>query len=232
MNLQIIDIEEFSKENKQIPKGCKYKIKVDKAKYIVDSSTITGKEILELAGKTPHTKWMLNQRVKGGGVVKIGYDEVVDLTTPGIEKFQTLPLDQTDGELRKQFSLPEEDMEYLEALNIDFETIIEGNNRWLIIQKFSVPEGYNVVETQAAIKIENGYPVAQLDMIYFNPALTRKDNKPIKAITNMVIDGRNFQRWSRHRTPQNPWRSGVDDISTHISLANFWLEREFLNEAA
>lgn len=230
MNIDIIDIEEYSKENKKVPAGCKYQIKVDKTKYIVEKSTITGREILELAGKNPYTKWLLNQRVKGGGVLKIGYDEVVDLTTPGIEKFQTLPLDQTDGEeLRKQFSLPEEDMEYLESLALDFETIIDGNAKWLILYNYKVPQGYNFSETQAAIKIENGYPVTQLDMIYFNPPLMRNDAKPIRALANMVIDGRNFQRWSRHRTPQNPWRAGVDDLSTHLSLAKYWLEREFNN---
>lgn len=229
MNIDIIDIEEFSKENKRIPKGCKYKIKVDKTKYVVDNSTITGKEILELAGKTPYTKWMLNQRVRGGGVVRVAFDEEVDLTTPGIEKFQTLPMDQTDGELRKQFSLPEEDSEFLENLSLSYETIMERNAKWLILHNFQIPEGYNIDNAQAAIKIENGYPVAQLDMIYFNPPLVRKDNRQIKALANMVIDGKNYQRWSRHRTPQNPWRPGIDDISTHISLAKYWLEREIQN---
>jgi len=230
MSQNIIDIEEFSKENKPIPQGCKYKIKIDKAKYVVDQSTITGREILELAGKTPYTKWQLNQRLKGGSVIKVGYDDVVDLTTPGIEKFQTLPLDQTDGEeLRKQFSLPEEDMEFLENINIRYETIVERNTRWLLLLNFSVPIGYNNKSVKAAFKIDNGYPVSQLDMVYFSPPLARNDNRQIKALSNQVIDGVIFQRWSRHRTPQNPWRPGVDDLSTHISLAKYWLDRELLN---
>lgn len=227
MTIQVIDIEQCSMENKKVPHGHHYKIKVDKTKYVVESSTITGREILELAGKTPYDRYLLNQRNKGGGVIKIGYDEVVDLTQPGIEKFQTLPLDQTDGELRKQFSLPEEDQEYLNNLNADYETIVERNQRWLILYDFSVPDGYNASKVKAAFKIEPAYPQTQLDMVYFYPALIRQDNKQIKALSNQVIDGVNYQRWSRHRTGKNPWRPGVDDLSTHITLAKHWLEREF-----
>jgi hypothetical protein len=230
MNIDIIDIEEYSKENKKVPAGCKYQIKVDKTKYIVETSTITGKEILELAGKTPYAKWLLNQRLRGGGVLKVGYDDVVDLTAPGIEKFQTLPLDQTDGEeLRKQFSLPEEDIEYLNTLNVEYETFIENKTRWLLLHEFLIPEGYNQTKVKAALRIEMGYPLTQIDMIYFSPSLNRLDNRQIRNLSNLIIDGEPFQQWSRHRTSQNPWRAGVDDLSTHLTLAKYWLEREFYN---
>ncbi len=95
MNTEI-DIEEFAKNNKPVPKGKKYKIKVDRTKHVTDQECMTGKEILALAGKTPHTRYQLNQRIKGS-VKKVGYDEKVDFTTPGIERFMTLPLDQTEG---------------------------------------------------------------------------------------------------------------------------------------
>lgn len=95
MNTEI-DIEEFAKNNKPVPKGKKYKIRVDRTKYVTDKECLTGREILELAGKTPHNRYQLNQKVKGS-VQKVGYDEKVDFTTPGIERFMTLPLDQTEG---------------------------------------------------------------------------------------------------------------------------------------
>lgn len=92
----IIDIEECE-EGEEIPKGCAYKIKVDGEKYIVKSEYISGKAILILAEKNPPERFQLNQKFKGGRVKKIAYDENVDLTTPGIERFMTLPLDQTEG---------------------------------------------------------------------------------------------------------------------------------------
>lgn len=94
-----IDLEDFSKENpgKGPGKGKKYQIKVDREKYKIEVDSMKGSEILELAGKKPFNKYQLNQKLRGGQVKKIGYDEVVDFTTPGIERFMTIPLDQTDG---------------------------------------------------------------------------------------------------------------------------------------
>jgi len=223
---EVIDLEEYLKENKKIPPGRRYRIKVDRQKYVVNQQRIKGRELLELAGKTPYNRWILNQRLKGGSTIKIDYNDTVDLTAPGIEKFMTLPLDQTDGELRKQFSLPEEDTEYLNSLSLPWETFVERNSKWVLIHDFKVPQGYNHSEVKVAIKIENGYPSTQLDMVYFSPALVKADNGRINAISNCVIDGISFQRWSRHRSPKNQWRPGIDDLSGHITLIKFWLERE------
>ena len=92
-----IDLELYSAEGKKVPIGQKYKIKVDRVKYTTEQEMMTGREILQLAGKSPVERFQLNQRLRGGKVVKIGYDESVDFTTPGIEKFMTIPLDQTEG---------------------------------------------------------------------------------------------------------------------------------------
>lgn len=94
---EYIDIEEYAKNGKQPPKGHKYLIKIDKAHYKVDVECMTGREILELADKKPVERFQLNQKFHGGLVKKIEYDEKVDFTQPGIERFMTLPLDQTEG---------------------------------------------------------------------------------------------------------------------------------------
>lgn len=95
--IEIIDLEEFSKENKKPPKNKKYRIRIDRQQYVVDVECMTGREILELAGKTPVEQYQLRQKLRGGQVVKIRLDEKVDFTTHGIEKFMTIPLDQTEG---------------------------------------------------------------------------------------------------------------------------------------
>ncbi len=94
---EIIDLEEYAKSGKPVPKGHHYIILIDRNKYKVERECMTGKEILILAGKTPPERFQLNQRFHGGKVVKISYDQVVCFTDPGIEKFMTLPLDQTEG---------------------------------------------------------------------------------------------------------------------------------------
>lgn len=94
---EYIDIEEFSKAGKEPPKGKKYLIRVDKAFYKVDVECMTGREILELAGKKPVERFQLNMKQRGGVVKKINYDEKICFSEPGVERFMTIPLDQTEG---------------------------------------------------------------------------------------------------------------------------------------
>lgn len=74
-----------------------YIIMIDRNTYKVEQECMTGKEILTLAGKTPVERFQLNVRYKGGKVSKVGYDQTICFSEPGIEKFMTLPLDQTEG---------------------------------------------------------------------------------------------------------------------------------------
>jgi len=74
-----------------------YEIMIDRTPYKVEQECITGREILQLAGKIPPERFQLNVRYKGGKVAKVGYDETICFSDPGIEKFMTLPLDQTEG---------------------------------------------------------------------------------------------------------------------------------------
>lgn len=94
---ETISIEEYAKSGKMVPKAQKYQIRVDRENYIVEKECMTGKEILQLAGKLPVEKYQLNEKLNKGTVRKIGYDETVCFTEPGIERFMTLPLDSTEG---------------------------------------------------------------------------------------------------------------------------------------
>lgn len=132
--------------------------------------------------------------------------------------------------MRRDFQLQEEDINFLETLALPWETINDAGMQWVVIHNYPVPAGYNLTQTKVAIKLETGYPRTQLDMAYFYPGLQRLDGKPINALSMQLINGESFQRWSRHRTPQNPWREGVDDLSTHMSLVSFWFDQEFTKQ--
>ena len=95
--VDIIDVESYAKSGRTPPAGQQYRIRVDKTQIVVATSTITGREILSRAGKVPPERYRLDQKLVGGRTVKIELDQVVDLTTPGVERFMTLPLDQTEG---------------------------------------------------------------------------------------------------------------------------------------
>ncbi len=93
----VIDVEELAKAGKTVPRATRYRIRVDKTVIVVDGPTITGREILSKAGRVPPERYQLDQKMRDGSLRKIGLNDVVDLTTPGIERFMTIPLDQTEG---------------------------------------------------------------------------------------------------------------------------------------
>lgn len=129
---------------------------------------------------------------------------------------------------RRDFDLSPEDAEFLNQYGLEWEAVMDGSP-WVLIHGFPTHEGYDHSSVTAAIRLETGYPHAQLDMVYFFPALKRKDGKPINATdASQQLDGKTFQRWSRHRTNKNPWKPGVDNLGNHITLVEDWLEREFL----
>lgn len=132
--------------------------------------------------------------------------------------------------MRRDFALPEEDTDFLDSNTLKWETIKDGSGMWVIIHNYPIPVGYSHSIVNLALKIESGYPVTQIDMVYFNPALQKNNgnNNPIRALANQNIEGAIWQRWSRHRTGENPWRAGLDDISTHLQMVKYWLERELI----
>lgn len=228
---EIIDLEWAAQKGHKPPKGKKYRYKVDGVPFISDAETVTGKEILSKAGKLPPENFILRQKLKGNWIT-IPLDKVVDFTEPGVEKFKTLPNDQTEGEdnakfLRRDFALLEEDEEFLISLGLPWEAVKIGNVNWVFIHKYVIATGYNESSVTLGFRMIAGYPTAQLDMVYFHPRLARVDGQPIGAISNLSLDGKTFQQWSRHRTATNPWRPGIDNLSTHYPLVEAWLLKEF-----
>lgn len=129
--------------------------------------------------------------------------------------------------MRRQFDLPSFDSQYLGTTGLQWETINEGAGRWLLIHEWVVCAGYNVGRVTVALQIPPGYPDAQIDMVYVHPPLSRADGRPIGTLTEQNLEGKTFQRWSRHRTGEAPWRPGEDDVSSHLVLVNDWFAREF-----
>ncbi len=129
---------------------------------------------------------------------------------------------------RRDFILPPEDVTYLDASHPGWQAVRDGVASWLVLPEYSVPDGYNHSTVTAVLRTEPGYPDTQIDMVFFSPLLTRTDGQTIGATSSRrTINGIPYQQWSRHRSPSNPWRPGVDDIESHMMLVRHWLEREF-----
>lgn len=124
--------------------------------------------------------------------------------------------------LRREFDLPEEDVEYLNANQYEWETIRTGGF-WLLIHNFHIPDGYNVSSAKIAIDLTH-YSPGPIDMVYVNPSLSRTDNKVINQVECIqLIDEIPFQRWSRHYT----WDNDKCNLITHLFNIEEWFLREF-----
>jgi|UniRef100_B0T6R1 hypothetical protein len=128
---------------------------------------------------------------------------------------------------RRQFQLPELDEAFLDTLGLAWETIEEGGVQWLLLPGHGLPDGFDRLVVDIAIQISAGYPAAMLDMAYFHPPIGTTSRRPIpNADVIQILDGREWQRWSRHRTAENPWVPGEDDLSSHIHYMDAWLVAE------
>lgn len=225
--VEIADLEALAKSEKKQPKAKKYRIRIDKEHFVVEKPGLTGKELLVLAGKQTECYDIFQIIRKNPKPQKIALDQYVDFSCdPAIERFVTLPKEQKDGRgSRQNFSLPVEDAEFLDNKGLRWEALVENRLQWLIIFDYQLPEGYNVQSVEIALQIAPNYPAAEIDMAYFYPHLQKKSGSGIYALSQQQIDGRVFQRWSRHRNP-GEWRPGLDNISTHLLLVENWIEKE------
>lgn len=94
--IEIIDLEEHAKSGKKPPRAHRYRIRIDREYREVEAPGLTRRQILHLVGKTPEG-YLLSQKFHGGRVEPIKSDQFVDFTAPGVERFQTLALDPTEG---------------------------------------------------------------------------------------------------------------------------------------
>jgi uncharacterized protein YegP (UPF0339 family) len=92
-----VDVEACAQAGHGTPRARRYRIRIDRQRHVVDRPSVTGRELLEIAEKLPYTRFRIDQKLRGGEVRKIGYEESVSLCAPGVERFMTIPLDQTEG---------------------------------------------------------------------------------------------------------------------------------------
>ena len=117
---------------------------------------------------------------------------------------------------------------FSKSYGLPWETIVDGS-QWVLIHDFPTHEGYNHARVTAAIRMETGYPQhrAQHGVFLSGARAEGRQGRSAQREAMQALDGKTFQRWSRHRTPQNPWKTGRDNLGTHVILIEDWLEREF-----
>jgi hypothetical protein len=226
--LDLVDIEEYVREGRPVPHAHRYRYRVNKQHFISESPEITRERILERAGLVPTDQFRLRLKRRHGAPEEIKPGETVHLRDHGVERFIAQAKEVQDGlDSRREFTLAAEDRVFLDSLNLRWEALRQANRLWVIIYGVPLPFGYQLAAADVAIEIAPGYPTSQLDMAYFYPPLSRTNGKGIVCVEAIEqIDGKGWQRWSRHRTPVSVWVPGFDNFERHFAYVQDWLVRE------
>jgi hypothetical protein len=225
-SFEVIEIESFAREKKPVPKGHKYRIRIDKTHYVVDVPHMTGAEILGLAGKSPEG-WLLSEKVHGQ-MLPVEPVQDVDFTAPGVERFATIAKEVQEGEggVGVDFLVLDEDVEFLEGQGLSWQAVAQPDCKRIVVRNYPLPPGYTNVQVDMFVILPAGYPDTQIDMVYFYPPLSRIDGKGIPSVFTNVFENKEWQGWSRHRTPKSEWRQGIDNLGTHLLLVDSFLRAE------
>jgi Multiubiquitin len=88
---ELVDLEELARNEHHVPHARRYRIKVDQSYHEVHQPEISGEAILKLAGRIGDIVFEAFQHFRGGREERIGDHQIVNLRTPGVEKFTTVP---------------------------------------------------------------------------------------------------------------------------------------------
>ena len=132
------------------------------------------------------------------------------------------------ADLRRDFSLPDEDIQFLDGLTLPWEAIQEGGSRAVVLRGFLLPTTFRPEQVDLKIKIPADYTSgAALDMFFTSQHVTRTDGVEIKALTQSNhFAGQIWWQWSRHYPRNTPWRPGTNNLGTHISYVQHILDQE------
>lgn len=122
-------------------------------------------------------------------------------------------------------NIPEPELESLKGDGLEYSIVPEGNVTCLVVQKFSLPDGYNRAESDLLLRLPAGFPDTPPDMWWFDPPIQRADGSKIPAteVTESHV-GRTWQRWSRHFNA-GQWRPGIDCLESFLALIRKELRR-------
>lgn len=194
----------------------------------IDSDTpkIGVREALLKAGFDPDKDWIIVLR-DADGKHQLGIDDEIDLSKDGIEKLRLTPREINNGdnalvtEAELAFALLPSDDEGFRRRGFKPRRVVEGGRRWLIFDVYPLPKGLSPRAVAIALEIPPSYPRAEIDMFYCHPAVGRDDGGAIpQTEARETIEGRTYQRWSRHRGAQSRWDAKTDTVLTHLTLVD------------
>jgi hypothetical protein len=218
------DLEDCGKSGRDPRRAKSYRIIIDRLEKVVHRHEMTGREILNLVGKSAE-KFTLTEKLHGGARVRIEPDEIVVFHRHKVERFETAPRSASNGEMNVRGPLGSDDVEYLNASGYAWKLVpfpVVGQRgsagHALILIGYRLPAAFRPTVVDLMIRIPMFYPATGLDMFNTNPAVARADARSLPALSFFQFEGRPWQQWSRHRLPDDPWNPVTDCLATHMSL--------------
>jgi hypothetical protein len=206
------------------PPAKDYKLNVQGVVIDWPAPTISVRDAMKEAGFDPAKEWLIFLKFQGQSKEQVTLDRIIDLTLPGLEKLRLTPKDVTNGEAPVEFdslALLDCDEAFLNGLGLEWETIVDRQRRWLLVQAYPVPAGYTAATTTIALEVPTNYPSAQIDMFYCFPALELSSGRVIdRTQVRATIKNNEFHGWSRHRGGASTWDPAKDNVSTQFALVD------------
>ena len=210
-------------------KASAWKLNVQGVVVTFDQPHVQVRDALEKAGFDTAAAWIIILKTASERR-QVELNDTIDLRESGIEKLRLTPREINNGEAMqpvRSFRLLPADEAGLDQRGLTWSTLLDGGRRWLLIENMRLPAGYTAAAAAIAMEIPVSYPMAEIDMFYCYPAISRADGLPIPQTEVLQpIADRSFQRWSRHRGYVAPWRPGFDSVLTHLALVDASLTRE------
>lgn len=130
--------------------------------------------------------------------------------------------------LASESALLKSDAQYLELKGYEYSANQESNGSILVvIHDFPLSEAYTPTSCDLLIKLPPAYPNANPDMFWTWPDVKLRSGAwPRSSEVHEVLNGRPWQRWSRHLTA-SAWRPGRDCVRTFLAV----VRRELLKGA-
>ena len=88
----------------------------------------------------------------------------------------------------------------------------------MILHDYRLPLAFSPSVVDLMVRLPPHYPAAPLDMFNVFPEVRRADGRALPCLSLFPFRDAQWQQWSRHRQPNDPWVPGVDGLATHMAL--------------
>ncbi|SDW47807.1 E2/UBC family protein [Paenibacillus sp. CF384] len=194
------------------------RITIDAVEYTSLKHVMKGRELKQLAQIPPEFALYLIQSSRSD--IQIADEQKMYLITD--EQFVSMKSNINNGNLviNAATVLPSREVSYLEAQGYQYElqrNPMNQNELFLIIKNFDLGEKYVPNDVTLMVKIPAGFPTAEMDMFWVQPAVQKKDGQQPAAVCDEQYLGTTWQRFSRHRDGGS-WNPLMGGLRTHFTF--------------